>query len=213
MDLSESYTLLELEAGATVDDARHAYKRQVKIWHPDRFSADCLLKGQAEERIKTINLAYEQVRRYLLQTKPVLASAGFSSPSTSPRTPLYETLKISGRILRQYGRQLLDALAPAIRDMVSGTSGRASDQTTKAMGRRHDKSFSNLPKDAGLIIAGQESAWQPGRRIRPPHALLNRHGLPRCAGGDRGRVAAIDGIHPCDAPHRVHKVARIASLD
>ena len=44
MTIRRSFEILELQRGATLDDARQAYKDIVNVWHPDRFTANPRLK-------------------------------------------------------------------------------------------------------------------------------------------------------------------------
>ena len=50
-----------LQNGATDEEIKTAYTVLVKVWHPDRFAHDDVLKAQAEDKLKGINAAY----RYL----------------------------------------------------------------------------------------------------------------------------------------------------
>lgn len=62
MTIRRSFEILELQRGATLDDARQAYKDIVNVWHPDRFTANPRLKHKAEQKMKEVNLAYETVK-------------------------------------------------------------------------------------------------------------------------------------------------------
>jgi hypothetical protein len=53
--------ILELEPGATLEDAKNSYRLLVKVWHPDRFVHDPLLQKKAEAKLRQINLAYERI--------------------------------------------------------------------------------------------------------------------------------------------------------
>ena len=55
MTRREAYTILQINEGATAEEAKLAYKRQVKKYHPDIYVGD---KKFAEERTKQINEAY-----------------------------------------------------------------------------------------------------------------------------------------------------------
>jgi len=50
---------LGLKAGATDAEVRTAYRLYVKAWHPDRFPGDEKSKSAAQEKLKTINSAYD----------------------------------------------------------------------------------------------------------------------------------------------------------
>jgi hypothetical protein len=62
------YQVLEIEAGASQDDIKQAYKDLAKVWHPDRFSDNPRLQQKAEEKMKQINAAYEFLKSYQPQT-------------------------------------------------------------------------------------------------------------------------------------------------
>ena len=50
---------------------RQAYKDLVNIWHPDRVGDNARLKKKAEEKLKDINLAYEELNSFLSSPKKV----------------------------------------------------------------------------------------------------------------------------------------------
>ncbi|MDZ4654476.1 MAG: DnaJ domain-containing protein [Coriobacteriia bacterium] len=50
--------VLGLTAGATLDDAKKAYRRLCKVWHPDRFTDDPDLQKDATAKLAEINSAY-----------------------------------------------------------------------------------------------------------------------------------------------------------
>ena len=53
--------LLGLEAGATAQEIKTAYRDLAKVWHPDRFAHDPRLQQKAQERLKEINEAYRSL--------------------------------------------------------------------------------------------------------------------------------------------------------
>ena len=50
---------LGLRSGATDTEVKTAYRLYVKAWHPDRFPGDEKSKNAAQEKLKTINSAYD----------------------------------------------------------------------------------------------------------------------------------------------------------
>jgi GUN4-like/DnaJ domain len=58
------YQVLEIEVGASQADIKQAYRDLAKVWHPDRFSGDSTLQQKAQEKIKSINAAYEFLKSY-----------------------------------------------------------------------------------------------------------------------------------------------------
>jgi tetratricopeptide (TPR) repeat protein len=61
-DRAQYYELLELPPGASSDAVKRAYRDLVKIWHPDRFAHDPRLQQRAQDKLKAINAAYEQLQ-------------------------------------------------------------------------------------------------------------------------------------------------------
>ena len=61
------FAVLGLDAAATADDVRIAYRQLVKTCHPDRFQ-DPAERAAAQEKMIALNLAYEEA---LKRTPPV----------------------------------------------------------------------------------------------------------------------------------------------
>src|SRR3954470_15244873 len=61
ISVEESYRVLGLKPGATLEEARGAYIQLVKFFHPDRHQASPGLLRKATEETKKLNLAYERV--------------------------------------------------------------------------------------------------------------------------------------------------------
>lgn len=62
MRLDDAYRLLDLSPGASHDDVKRAWRDLTKVWHPDRFAHDAGLRCRAEEKVKTLNEAFETIR-------------------------------------------------------------------------------------------------------------------------------------------------------
>lgn len=60
-ELQEQYRLLEVPADVSFATLKQAYKDLVLVWHPDRFSDHPRLQKKAEEKLKCINLAYQEI--------------------------------------------------------------------------------------------------------------------------------------------------------
>ena len=65
VDFQHCLRLLELKTCSSQEEARRAYRDLVRVWHPDRFSADPRLRTRAEEKVKELNVAYEELARHL----------------------------------------------------------------------------------------------------------------------------------------------------
>ncbi len=70
-ELTEPYRVLGLKPGASVADVKAAHRDLAKVWHPDRFLHDLRLQQKAQEKLKEINEAYDQL-------------TGKTKPRTSP---------------------------------------------------------------------------------------------------------------------------------
>ena len=83
-ELRECYRLLEVEPGASPEEVKRAYRELVKIWHPDRFSHDPNLQWRATEKLKLINLAYEQISKAGFRV-PLMPAEDSASRSAEPQ--------------------------------------------------------------------------------------------------------------------------------
>lgn len=60
-ELDKYYELLGVAPGTSGQELKDAYRDLAKVWHPDRFSHDPRLQQKAQEKLKEINEAYEQL--------------------------------------------------------------------------------------------------------------------------------------------------------
>ena len=63
MSLHDSYRTLGISPNSTRAEVKQAYRDLVTVWHPDRFARDGRLQRKAEDQLKVINIAYDQIRR------------------------------------------------------------------------------------------------------------------------------------------------------
>ncbi len=63
--LARYYANLEVPYGAGLDTVRGAWRRLVKVYHPDLHSADERKKRTATELVQGLNRAYEELTRHL----------------------------------------------------------------------------------------------------------------------------------------------------
>jgi curved DNA-binding protein CbpA len=64
LNINDAYSILGLKPGALPDEVKKAYRKLVKIWHPDQFPHP-QKKQEAEAQIKLINEAYNQLKSHL----------------------------------------------------------------------------------------------------------------------------------------------------
>jgi len=89
MDTSKALEILGLAGNPSPADIKKAYRQQVKIWHPDRYSDDSALKRLAERNIQDANLAYAFLRQPmpLAQRNRRPPAAATKAPSDAPPPP------------------------------------------------------------------------------------------------------------------------------
>ena len=62
--IAEALGVLGLGTNATREDIAEAYRKLVKKYHPDRFMHDDRLRKASEQRLKSVNKAYEFLQRH-----------------------------------------------------------------------------------------------------------------------------------------------------
>lgn len=62
--LSRYFDILDIRRGASIDEVKRAYRDMAQVWHPDRYVHNPRLRAKAEEKLKTINEAYQQICTY-----------------------------------------------------------------------------------------------------------------------------------------------------
>ncbi|MCK4817901.1 J domain-containing protein [bacterium] len=65
MDLKRCFEILKLDSDASPSELKQAHRDLVDVWHPDRFSHNPRLRKRAEEELKEINIAYQEVLSFL----------------------------------------------------------------------------------------------------------------------------------------------------
>ena len=68
--MEEWYRVLGVSPHASDEDLKRAYRDLVRVWHPDRFTGDSRLQSKAQETLKNINTAYDNVRAYRANPHP-----------------------------------------------------------------------------------------------------------------------------------------------
>jgi len=65
MDLKNCYKILEIKETASLSEIKHAYRDMIGIWHPDRYVQNPRLHEKATEKLKELNLAYNELKKQL----------------------------------------------------------------------------------------------------------------------------------------------------
>ncbi len=65
IELAESYRILEVKPGATLDEIQRAYESLTKSWDPRRFGGDDARRRKADRKLRQIERAYQILRAEL----------------------------------------------------------------------------------------------------------------------------------------------------
>lgn len=74
-ELNKWYELLGVRPGASLQELKTAHRDMAKVWHPDRFAHDPRLQQKAQEKLKEINEAYDQLTAAKSGRRPPRPSA------------------------------------------------------------------------------------------------------------------------------------------
>jgi len=88
MEIPRCFETLELPKDSSIEDVRQAYKDLVNIWHPDRVGDNPRLKKKAEEKLKDINIAYEELNSFL-SSRPKTPPTVQKTPREQPKTEVF----------------------------------------------------------------------------------------------------------------------------
>ena len=99
--MNDPYSILGVSPNASDEEIKKAYRELARKYHPDNYQ-DNPLADLAEEKMKEINEAYEQITRqreggYAYQTQPGTASGGYSAQNqgTGARDPLFQQVRMA----------------------------------------------------------------------------------------------------------------------
>ena len=102
MDLERAYDVLLLSYGASLEDAKKAFRAEAQIHHPDRFSdASVEVKERAEERFKLVNEAYQTIVEYFETNGGISPTQHRKSASGTTSRPYVRVKKTDEEIERE----------------------------------------------------------------------------------------------------------------
>ena len=78
--LAADYAVLEVPWSASADEIQSAYRQMLMVWHPDRFPGDPSLRRRAEEKTKSITVAYSRIRHAPLRNASLTPRAAPTPP-------------------------------------------------------------------------------------------------------------------------------------
>jgi len=93
MELEQCFELFDLDRSCTPEQVRQAHRDLVHVWHPDRFGDNLRLRRKAEDKLKEINAAYDQIMKTITSHPPAVVPQRESAahrntpPDASPSRP------------------------------------------------------------------------------------------------------------------------------
>jgi curved DNA-binding protein CbpA len=179
MEKRDCFSILQVSPGATLREARKAYMRLVKRWHPDRFADNPQLLESAQEKLKIINTAYAEAKAAISARIDSEIRRGVSKPSpVSPKKPpdgsqanIYESARpgtffsafrnhISNRIRRFFSSEPTQAPRQA-------QPGTGRPKPSKPSGGKEEaKDFQKIFDDAVKKRTG--TPYRPLKRAKRP---------------------------------------------
>src|SRR6266545_1886477 len=171
-ELTECYNLLGLSPDAASAELKAAHRDLAKVWHPDRFLHDPRLQEKAQEKIKKINEAYDQLlsRKTKRQRPPAASTRERYAPPTPSHFDQHAP-RIRWRLI------LAPVLIFAVAFLLASRSllrpGEREDQSNPQLqqaGSRVDTSANELPSGKDRIEARSQREESGGAATSQPSA-------------------------------------------
>jgi len=197
-DVKTSYTVLELDEGASLADVERAHRELSRVWHPDRFAADSpALQERARDKQQQINAARESLVAHIdsgaaTDATPMERAVTTTTPATPAQAPPPQAAPSQTAAapaagpspLQRFGEVITEYVAPALRDVivpaiVSRVTNRADSPSQGGGAGQGSRPQRQRPRDG--------SGGGRGRRAQGDQRGGGR-GASRGAGGGRGRV-------------------------
>ncbi len=168
-DIGQSYFLLGVEPGANPDKIKEAWRDLVQVWHPDRFGGNDRLQQKAEEKLKEINQAYEQLRNYRDAEAVRTAGGGAATATaaydyvdhngTASETDVMEMLKQGVNVWNLWRKKYSNLRLNLQSAVLNGMSLEGIDL--------HEADLSNVPaQDCDLYKANLSGVQAAGARLQ-----------------------------------------------
>ena len=90
--MKNPYQVLGVSPNATDEEIKQAYRDLARKYHPDKYR-DSDMADLAEEKMKEINAAYEEIQKQRKGGKSGAAAGGFSGPRAGSSSELYARIR------------------------------------------------------------------------------------------------------------------------
>jgi hypothetical protein len=189
---------LDLDAGASEQQIRDAYRVLVKVWHPDRFEGDAKLKQAAEDKLKALNSAYILLTTKAAAARPQPRAQRRPATARRPKARLQRRFHFPVGSLLKLGVLACGVLVAGIL-LVAMDSFLASDPTT---GRIYTGIRAGVEANFRQTVSGLWS--QAGQHL---HALTpaKSGSAPLAAEADPMEAAAQSAPPPPQGSQSLHR--------
>jgi hypothetical protein len=198
--------VLGLAPSATEQAIKEAYRDLVKVWHPDRFGSDPRLRAKAQEKLKEVNAAFEQLRGY--RPPDPRPSREAAAPVEVRRPAVVHRAKygLTGVVLLLL---LLAAVAGAVgaRLFISGRRITQPPPAPEAFQTAVPTSPTRAPATPHSVRRGVAEARPDGASTAPESAAVPTTGSLRVASRPMGARVLLDGRVVGETPMVVTNVA------
>lgn len=200
MNLDTCFALLNLAPDATAEEAKHAYKAQVRRWHPDQFPVGSVSQMGAQEQLKKVNVAYTRVKAHLAsRPHPEKKSAAQASPRS---TPPPETEPPKAPRASQKG-SWFDGLAHVLNAF---SAGGADPSTAAGKKKKPDK----RRKTFGQVLDEMTADITPPKKRSADRSYRVKHPADRY--GRRRRGSTIGGVGGIQSPGPIKPIGRVRGI-
>ncbi len=181
---------------------KHAYKDQVRRWHPDQFPQGSAAKTGADEQLKQINIAYARVKAHLASRRPAPDVSGTDTTSHPPHPPRPNDTPGEKSKTRAWVDHLFDALNA----FAGNHDGGPRDQPAAESDANRRETFGQVLDE----MAGGNIAPKPKRQSANPAG-----GAARAAAGyrcHRRRGSVVGAVGGTESPGPVKPVSRVRGI-
>lgn len=159
----EALRVLGLEPGATEQAIKDAYRDLVKVWHPDRFGSDARLRAKAQDKLKELNAAFDQLRGYRPRDVSVSESHAAERPVAHAKggnTPNLLVLAVSAILIGFVGTALFvwrsrSSMEPARNSIQTPARTHPAGTRQPPHGQPDGPSSGALPTTGSLTVASR----------------------------------------------------------
>ena len=203
MDLKTSFDILGIGPQTNATQAKHAYKAQVRRWHPDQFPQGSTTKAGAEEHLKQINIAYARVKAHLAMQWPASNATDKVTPTYRRQTPSRRPKPVDKKTKR---RSWIDHLFDTLNTLAGNRDSDPSTNQSDENNANQHKTFEQVLDEMGHGNISPKSNRPSGSSASRPSAAGCGH--IRRKGGNVGAVGGTESSGPVKPVGRVRGIGR-----